>query len=120
MDYIGPSGTNYFDEWLGGLDAGARAAIISRLQYLKFQKTVSRPYWAKLKGSGKGLIEVRVHHRGVQYRPLCFHGPESDQITFVAGATERDDKFSPAGILKTAQKRKEACHESRRVSKQDF
>lgn len=120
LNYIGPTGTDYFDDWLTAQDDDVKAKIITRLQLLRFEQRISRPHWAMLQGPGKGLIEVRVYHRNVQYRPLCYQGPDNGQITFLAGAIEKGDALQPKNVLKTAHQRRKACDESHRTSEQDY
>jgi hypothetical protein len=65
---------------------------------------MAQPVWpeqyvSSLKG-WPDLVELRVVHAGVQYRPLGFYGPERREFTLVLGTKEKS--AIPARVLGAA------------------
>jgi hypothetical protein len=94
-------------EWLDSQTPEVQFAFETRMKFLVAQSGGGwdRPNVGQLHGKCKGLFEIRLKVNKVQYRPIgYFSGPQ--EFTFVAFATERDGKFDPPDICKTAQARR--------------
>jgi hypothetical protein len=122
--YVWDSGRNVVEDWMNDQKANpvARAEFLNVITALKDQPRTewTRPDYGMLKRDGHRLGEVRFRARNVEHRAIgFFHG--TDVFVLVAFATERDNKFDPKNILKTAQNRKtEARRNPRRSCECDF
>src|SRR5258708_13022283 len=75
-------------EWCGGLPDKGRGKNNTRILFLRGQKVWPEQYVSALTGWPE-LIELRVVHANVQYRPLGFYGPGRREFTLVLGAVEK-------------------------------
>lgn len=106
FDFVTSSGRNTFREWLLGLPVEHRSDIQALIRALERERNPGPKDLKRLHGDCDGLWELRLKRSNIQYRPLCFQGPGPNQFTLLAGATERDRKFSPPGVCKTALNRR--------------
>ncbi len=123
LDYIGSTGRNYFQDWLEKkVPLNAQVAINTRLEFLMLldEDELKRPYIGTLNQECKGLIEIRIEFKGVQYRPIACFGPERHQVTILAGAVERDSKFVPKDVCKIALERKKHINEKGRTDEHSY
>lgn len=101
-DYVSARGVNDIRDWLSQLPTKDRVAIQQRITYIEATSTFSRPYFADLKGECQGLHEVRVSGNRVAYRPICYRGPGSEDVTLLIGAVEKGGKLEPRKACDTA------------------
>jgi hypothetical protein len=66
-----------------------------------------------LSGKYSELGKLRFKASKAQHRPLGFFGPQPNEFTCLAWATERDGKFDPPRIRDTALERMQAIREGR-------
>jgi hypothetical protein len=92
-------GVNTIRQWLDSLPAKASAKINTRLIYMMAIPVWPEQYVSSLVGWPE-LVELRVGHAGVQYRPIGFYGPERREFTLVLGTIEKGR--IPARVLETA------------------
>ena len=115
-DYIDSAGLNVIEQWLHSLPQSARLEINTRIQYLEVLRRLVRPDTAMLKGECHGLMELRITHNKIRYRPLACYGPGDRQITLLMGAIEKGGRFEPLSACKTALKRKAEIQEPGRTN----
>lgn len=91
-------------DWYDNLDANIRATFDTRLRYLREQEQHkwSMPYFKLLHGRCCGIGEIRFQVRRIQYRPLGYFGPMNHQFTLLVGAIEKNNRFVPKSVCKTA------------------
>ena len=98
-DFREERGVNTIRQWLDSLPAKAASKINTRLLYM-----MAVPFWPEQYVSSfvgwPELVELRVVHSGVQYRPIGFYGPERREFTLVLGTVEKG--IIPARVLETA------------------
>jgi len=101
------SGQDLVEDWLKDHHADARAEFLNVMTALRDQPRSewTRPDYGILRGDCRGLGEVRFRVRNVEHRPIGFF-IGNDVFVLVAFATERDGKFDPKNICRTAQNRK--------------
>ena len=104
MDFVKANGENAIQEWMHALPPGARAAIDVRLYHMRAMKVWPSKFIKKYKGVKGKVFELRITHKGVQYRPLGCYGPGSRKFTLLAGAIEKGGKIGK-GDLGRAQSR---------------
>lgn len=104
MDFISDRGENLIRSWLDGLPEVVQAKIDDRLKTLRAMPIFPPQYISNYKGHDK-ILELRVSHCGVQYRPLGCHGPGRGEFTFLIGAIEKGGKI-PKGTLESAERRR--------------
>ncbi len=102
-DFTEERGVNSIRQWLDDLPSKAAAKINTRILFLMAMPTWPEQFVSSLVGWPE-LIELRVVHAGVQYRPLGFYGPERREFTIVLGSVEKGKL--PARILETADARR--------------
>jgi hypothetical protein len=105
-DYVDPDGENVVLRWLNGLPKAAKVKINTRIEFLETVEQLEMPDARQLTGICDGLVELRVRSGNVQYRPLCYYGPERWAVTILAGAIEKGSKFEPSSACAIALKRK--------------
>jgi len=103
-DYLTPAGNNDVHAWLRDLDVVDRQVIQAAIRVLE---SIQRPSAKQYKPLGKGIYEIRVKSRNVQFRPLCCDGPGRGNVTILFGAIEKDRKFVPRNALKVAGSRRQ-------------
>ena len=105
LDYVDTSGSNQIEAWLRGLRPNTRTKVRSKLLSI-FNNAdalgLEVPHFEKLHGIYSKLVAIRFQVLRVAYRPLCFYGPRTGDGTLLAGATERNNHYRPAGILDAA------------------
>jgi hypothetical protein len=87
-DFRQERGVNTIREWLDKLPRKAAAKINTRLLFMRANPVWPEQYVSSLVG-WPDLVEIRVVHAGVQYRPLGFYGPERREFTIVLGCVEK-------------------------------
>ena len=124
-DYIDMDGVNIVKAWLDHVEPEAKAKLTTKLNSLE---QLDRTEWGRtiitevLKGDKKGLIAVRVKHRGIEYRLLGYDGPNRGEFTLLTCGWERNNRYTPLDMGTKAFERKaavEANHLARRV-RHDF
>lgn len=98
-DLLEERGVNTIREWLDGLPAKAAAKINTRLLYMMAIPVWPEQYVSSFVGWPQ-LVELRIVHAGVQYRPIGFFGPERREFTLVLGTIEKG--IIPSRVLETA------------------
>ena len=98
-DFQEERGVNTIRQWLDGLPAKAAAKINTRLLYMMAVSIWPEQYVSSFVGYPE-LVELRIVHAGVQYRPIGFYGPERREFTLVLGTVEKGS--IPQRILETA------------------
>ena len=108
-------GQNAIRAWLDAQGLQAKARINARLLFLEAMTGPwTRPYADTLAGDAcKGLTEIRVKVQKVQYRLLCFYGPESGQVTILLGVKKNDGPLPCANaqqrMRQVISKERETC-----------
>src|ERR1022692_4432665 len=87
-NFLEERGVNPLRQWLDSLPDKARAKINTRILFLMAQPIWPEQYVSALTGWPE-LVELRVVHANVQYRPLGFYGPARREFTLVLGAVEK-------------------------------
>jgi hypothetical protein len=107
LDYVDSKGVNRISEWLQLIPVEARVEFENMLDLLKGRTLLTRPDTGKLTNELEGLYEFRFAVKNIQYRPLFCYGPNTKarEITILAGATKKNDRFKPPGIGNTAMSR---------------
>jgi hypothetical protein len=98
-DFLEERGVNPIRQWLESLPDKARAKINTRILFLMAQMVWPEQYVSSLTGWPE-LVELRVVHANVQYRPLGFYGPGRREFTIVLGSVEKGSL--PNRILEAA------------------
>src|SRR5258708_2409251 len=98
-DFMEERGVNPIRRWLDGIPVKAAAKINTRILYMMAMPIWPEQYVSSLKGWPE-LVELRLIHSGVQYRPLGFYGPERREFTIVLGSVEKGSL--PTRVLETA------------------
>ena len=121
LDYVDEHGVNQIDAWLDGLRPGIRDEVRdkldTKLKYAMQMQRLGAPNFKPRRGKGTGLWEIVFEWRRVAYRPLVCFGPESGQVTILAGAREHNDQLRPPNIERTALARKYQLDEPGRVKR---
>ena len=107
LDYVGANGTNVVSEWFEGTPIEARVEFEALLDSLRGKTLLTRPETGKLHDELDGLYEFVFKAKNVQYRPLFCYGPDTKarEITILAGATKKNNRFIPPGVGKVAKLR---------------
>jgi hypothetical protein len=106
-DFIDRGGGNPIREWLHSLEVAARIEFQEALRTLEEVQQPSRNELKPLtEGKCKGLWEVRLRWKKVQYRPIGFQGPGKRELTLLFVATIRDNKLNPPNTCDTANRRR--------------
>jgi hypothetical protein len=92
-------GVNAIRQWLDSLPAKAASKINTRILYMMAIPVWPEQYVSSFVGWPE-LVELRVVHAGIQYRPIGFYGPERREFTLVLGTIEKG--VIPARILERA------------------
>jgi len=92
-------------EWFAAQDDAVQAAFLGRMKFLIGLPGDGwdRPYVGQLRRECKGLFEIVIEVGNVQYRPIGYFSGEME-FTFLAFATERDDRLVPASVCDTAKR----------------
>ena len=98
-DFTEGRGANPIRTWLDGIPKKAASKINTRLLFMMAIPIWPEQYVSSLVGWPE-LVELRVVHAGVQYRPLGFYGPGRREFTIVLGVVEKGSV--PSRILETA------------------
>ena len=104
-EFIDADGKAPFSLWLSSQPEEAQAAIDNRiLTMMSLAKQQWSLKWIKPYTGYAKLLELRITHKKVQYRPLGCYGPEKEQFTIVEGAIERNWRI-PRPTLDVAMNR---------------
>lgn len=110
MDYIDHRNKNVILEDLNSFPLAAKLAINALIQHIEvtpppFDVRDVKKLQNKRGQNCLGFIEFRITTQGVQYRPIAWYGPERQQITIFAVATEKNSRLVPPGICETCAHR---------------
>ena len=97
-DFLEERGVNSIRVWLDSLPKKASGKINTRLLFMR-AGVWPEQYVSSLKGWPE-LVELRIVHANVQYRPLGFYGPDRGEFTIVLGAIEKGKL--PVRVLENA------------------
>ena len=104
-DFVNNRGENEIHTWLHSIPPEARAHIntlINLLQVADVNVFDRAHHVGLLGGSCEGLIELIVHVKRVQYRPIGCYGPGQRVVTLLAGAREVGNQLVPRGVCNAA------------------
>lgn len=119
LDFVDSDGENVIHGWLHSLPKGARLRINTVISFLEATPPPLRaPYVKRLKGPCDGLMELRVTHNNIQYRPLACYGPGEREVTLLIGAEEHGGKLDPQSACETALSRKRLIHEREEATRE--
>ena len=97
---------NVILEWTLSLPPAAQAKIDAIILTLQGWDGPWPPQYVSARKDCPGILELRIGCKGVQYRPLGFHGPERGQFTLLIGAIEKGGKLEPREACSVAQSRR--------------
>lgn len=103
-DYVEPSGANPYVKWHNGLPEEAQSAIDERLLAMEGLDKWSEKWASDYKGRKK-IIELRIPHNKVQYRPLGMYQPNK-VFVLLGGAIEKNGKL-PTSTLDAVEERRD-------------
>jgi hypothetical protein len=116
LDYVDSNGLNQIEAWLDTLPRSARAGVRAKLTGIlminRVQEQLRPPRFDSL--PGRPLFKINFDERRVAYRVLFFYGPGRKDVTLLAGAVERNDRYRPPGVFDTAARRREEVLSDRR------
>jgi hypothetical protein len=107
LTYIDERGANPIAAWLTDpreVPIKAKAKIDRILLQLADTPIWVRPLTSNL-DTHEGIVEIRIQHMNVLYRPLGFRGPGDGQFTLLCPAREQGDEFIPRNAPMTAENR---------------
>lgn len=110
-DFCDARGFNTIREWLSQLPPPAAAKINTRLLFMMGIAIWPEQYISSLVGWPQ-LVEMRIVHAGVQYRPLGFYGPGRREFTLLLGTVEKGS--IPTRHLETADANRKLVIATRR------
>ncbi|MCH8842553.1 MAG: hypothetical protein IID61_06190 [SAR324 cluster bacterium] len=114
MDYLDRRGRNLVRAWLmEELSEAGRFKLEQRMKTMAAIERTEWPPWASPLVGFKGILELKLKHERVQYRPLFCYGPNQRQLTFLFGAKEIGDAFSPGDAPHRALTRKSEIERNR-------
>jgi len=112
--FVRPNGRDTFEEWVTSLNDDAQERIRGMIRRLSVTKIWGRPFFDVIHGH-KGIHEIRVKAKNIQYRPLGCFGPGPQTFTLLIGASKKGKKvWSPQNAIKTAGKRRKLIYKDRR------
>jgi len=120
--FVEADGVSTVDAWYGAKSSEVRAAFDMALRHLRDQPPSNwvRPFVGSLKRECSGLVEIRFKAGNIQHRPIGFYGPNRMQFTILEFAIEKDRKFVPASVCRTAlRKKSEVISDPKRVAEYD-
>jgi hypothetical protein len=85
-EYVEPSGNAPFSEWMESLEPGPQAFIDARLLAMEGLSQWPEKWASKYQRTDK-LIELRITHAKVQYRPLGIFSPWRRYCFVLLGGT---------------------------------
>jgi hypothetical protein len=113
--YLNADGNDVIDQWRESQEDRFQAKIDTRFKYLQQQPREGwvRPYFDTLSDDGRGLGELRIPFKNVEYRVIGFASGEME-YTWLLPAKEVGGKFVPKNACEIAQGRKIEVLEGRR------
>lgn len=115
------NGTIPFIKWLKDQPQALVEEFNDRLVYIENELHWEPQYIKKLTGKKhKDLWEVRIKFEKQQYRMFFFLGPGRKEITFLAGAKKKQNKYSPTNVLDTSLKRLNEARQPNRTDDYPF
>ena len=119
LDYVEANGSNQIEAWLESLAVGARKPVRAQLAAILAiaspQERLQPPRFEPLQGVG--MFKVTFKLNNVQYRILAWYGPGRRQVTLLAGAIEKNDRYRPPNVFDTADRRRaEILSDRKRVT----
>jgi hypothetical protein len=125
MDFLEADGSNPIRAWIDAQGKKVSVKIDTRIKHLEQVPQFDPQYVSALSGGeweGAGYIELRIGFSGVEYRPICFYGPEKRQVTLLIGAIEKGGKL-PTGTKQIADNRRSIVYadlKRNRIRKHDY
>lgn len=119
LDYVDGKGSNQIEAWLESLPVGARKPVRAKLAAILIfaspQARLQPPRFGPLQGVG--MFKVTFKLNNVQYRILAWYGPDRREVTLLAGAIEKNDRYRPLNVFDTAARRRaEILSDRKRVT----
>ncbi len=112
------SGGNPIAKWLFEIPRDAEAAIQGRLLLME-GLTTWQPKWHTKLTDGDGLVELRIPHNKVQYRPLgCFLPGRT--FVLLCGTIEKNDEIPKRHIDTASRRMKQLIKDNSRVTPHEF
>lgn len=94
------------DDWIKNLPPKAHTKMDHIINNLESIRDWTRTgFFSPLTGYNK-INEIKVSHRGEEYRPLGCYGPGNNEFTILIGAKEQGDRFNPISAPLIAVKRR--------------
>lgn len=116
LDYVSSSGSNQIKAWLESLPVGARKLVRAELAAILIiaspQKLLRPPRFESLQGVP--MFEIKFKLKNIQYRILACYGPDRRQVTLLAGAIEKNNRYRPPNVFDTAARRRDQILSGRR------
>lgn len=118
LDYVDSSGSNQIEAWLESLPVGARKPVRAKLAAILIfaspQERLQPPHFEPLPGMRMFKVKFKLN---VQYRILACYGPDRREVTLLAGAIEKNDRYRPPSVFDTAARRRaEILSDRKRVT----
>lgn len=107
-DYINHDGYNPFKEWSQSLEKTMLAKLNQKIDMLELHGA-NLPPGLFSDSNLRHIKKFRINGK-IAIRPLLCRGPidmRGEEFTLLAGATEKDRKLLPGGILETADNRRQ-------------
>jgi len=119
LDYVDSSGSNQIEAWLEALPVGARKPVRAKLAAILLtadaQQRLQPPHFEPLQGKGEFKVTFKLNN--VQYRMLASYGPGRREVTLLAGAIEKNDRYRPLNVFDAAATRRaEILSDRKRVT----
>ena len=119
--YVGANGRDAIKDWIDAQPAGTRkrlkAQLNTRLNELRLADRLERANGVgQLRRECAGLYELILRVDKIQYRPIGCYGPaKNGEFTLLAGAIEKDGKFTEPDICRRAHERAGRIRDKRHV-----
>lgn len=119
MDFVESSGQNPFDRWLHGFAEDVQAKINERLAFMEGLAKWPEKWASDYKGA-KGICEIRIVHRNINYRPLFMYAAQRRVIVLLGGAIEQNGMLPRSEIEAVVRRRKEFLKDQNRAVRHQF
>jgi hypothetical protein len=108
FDYVDNSGSNQIETWIASLPIGARGPVRAELAAILViaapEDFLGPPSFESLQGVG--MFEIKLKLKNIQYRILAWYGPARKNVTLLAGARKKNDRYSPRTVFEMAERRR--------------
>jgi hypothetical protein len=119
FDYLDGGGGSVIAAWLHSLPIKAQAKIDSRLLTMARMQDWPEGWVSSYQGY-VSILELRIIHASIQYRPLGCYGPRARQFTLLAGAIEKGDRISTSVLRSAVERRDIILGDRQRVCEHQF